>query len=214
MGMALGYSHEPANCPPEAKGRSAPSAMAVGAEPAASFTAATGDSDKTEGLNVNYLKRFNVIVAFGVVAILAACDTADGSSNASNSPTPSAAATTVAAVPTSTPEPTPVTPRLTNQQQNAARSATQYLSFSAFSRQGLIDQLSSSAGDKYLAQDATVAVDSLNVDWNAQAAASAKNYLSLSSFSCAGLIEQLSSSAGEKFTLSQATFGAKQAGAC
>jgi hypothetical protein len=38
---------------------------------------------------------------------------------------------------------------LTRQQNNAKRSAKQYISFKGFSRDGLIQQLSSSAGDKY-----------------------------------------------------------------
>lgn len=97
---------------------------------------------------------------------------------------------------------------------NAIRSAKQYLSFSGFSRDGLINQLSSDAGDGYAIDDATFAVDSLNNDWDNEAVRSAKQYLSFSGFSCDGLIEQLSSSAGDKYTLSQATFGAKQAGAC
>ena len=97
---------------------------------------------------------------------------------------------------------------------NAIRSAKQYLSFSGFSREGLINQLSSDAGDGYEIGDATFAVDSLNNDWDNEAVRSAKQYLSFSGFSCEGLIEQLSSSAGDKYTLSQATFGAKQAGAC
>ena len=97
---------------------------------------------------------------------------------------------------------------------NAIRSAKQYLSISGFSRDGLIQQLSSDAGDGYEIGDATFAVDSLNVDWNSQAVRSAKQYLSISGFSCDGLIEQLSSEAGDKYTLSQASFGAQQAGAC
>ncbi|HWT51685.1 MAG TPA: Ltp family lipoprotein [Caulobacter sp.] len=103
---------------------------------------------------------------------------------------------------------------LTSSQKNAARSATQYLRMSGFSREGLIDQLSSSAGDGYDVADATAAVDSLDVDWNENAVRSAKQYLSMSGFSCKGLIEQLSSSAGDKYTVTQATFGARQAGAC
>jgi hypothetical protein len=110
--------------------------------------------------------------------------------------------------------PTPAGPTLTNQQKNAVKSAQSYLSFQAFSRQGLIDQLSSSAGEGYPVQDATIAVDSLNVDWNAEAVQSAKSYLKLSPFSCQGLIDQLDSSAGEQFTVAQATYGAQQAGAC
>lgn len=103
---------------------------------------------------------------------------------------------------------------LTGPQKNAVRSAESYLVFSGFSRAGLIDQLSSPYGDGYELADATVAVDSLSVDWNAQAARSASRYLEMTGFSCNGLIEQLSSEYGDKFTLSEATFGAHQAGAC
>ena len=103
---------------------------------------------------------------------------------------------------------------LTRPQLNAVRSAENYLNFTGFSRDGLIQQLSSSAGDGYDVADATVAVDSLNVDWNEQAVRSAKQYLDLTGFSCNGLIEQLSSSAGSKYTVDQARYGAQQAGAC
>lgn len=103
---------------------------------------------------------------------------------------------------------------LTGPQTNAARSAKQYLSMQGFSRKGLIQQLSSDAGEGYEIADATAAVDSLNVDWNQQAVRSAKQYLSMQGFSCKGLIQQLSSSAGEGYTVKQATYGAKQAGAC
>lgn len=105
-------------------------------------------------------------------------------------------------------------PPLTGAQQNAARSAQDYLAMSGFSRLGLIEQLSSSAGDGYSRKDATVAVDSLHVNWNAQAVRSAKDYLSMSGFSCSGLIEQLSSTAGDRYTRAQASYGAHHAGAC
>jgi len=97
---------------------------------------------------------------------------------------------------------------------NALRSAQQYINMTAFSRDGLIDQLSSSSGEGYSRADSVAAVDSLDVDWNEQAAKSAAKYLEMQCFSCDGLIQQLSSSSGEKFTRAQATFGAKQAGAC
>lgn len=103
---------------------------------------------------------------------------------------------------------------LTGPQNNAIRSAKQYLSMQGFSRNGLINQLSSDAGDGYSVTDATVAVDSLNIDWNNQAVKSAKQYLSMQGFSCKGLIKQLSFNTGEGYTLSQATYGAQQAGAC
>ncbi|MAO93509.1 MAG: hypothetical protein CMM81_18450 [Rhodospirillales bacterium] len=103
---------------------------------------------------------------------------------------------------------------LTGPQKNAVRSAESYLRIGGFSREGLIQQLASSYGDGYEVADATVAVDSLSIDWNEQAVRSAKQYLSMMGFSCNGLIEQLSSSVGGKFTRSQATHGAEQAGAC
>jgi len=103
---------------------------------------------------------------------------------------------------------------LTVSQQAAIRSAESYLSFMAFSRQGLIDQLSSEYGDQFPVEDATFAVDSLNMDWNVQAAKSAQSYLEMMGFSCQGMIDQLSSEYGEQFTVEQATFGAQQVGLC
>lgn len=103
---------------------------------------------------------------------------------------------------------------LTGPQKNAVRSAKQYLSMQGFSRDGLIHQLSSNYGEAYKAEDAAVAVDSLNIDWNQQAVLSAKQYLDMQGFSCKGLIKQLSSRAGSRYTVSEATYGAKQAGAC
>lgn len=103
---------------------------------------------------------------------------------------------------------------LTGPQRKAVRSAKSYLSFQAFSRDGLIQQLSSQYGDGYSVSDATAAVNSLSVNWNAQAVKSANQYLEMMGFSCSGLIQQLSSDAGDKYTKSQATYGAQQAGAC
>ena len=159
----------------------------------------------------------NILIVVGALIVIGICSSAL-SQSAGNKQTASKPTATPTTAPTSKPtvKPTtaPPTPTLTSQQQNAARSARSYLSFAAFSRQGLIDQLSSSAGDQYPVQDATVAVDSLNVDWNAEAVQSAKEYLKFSSFSCQGLIDQLDSSAGSQFTVAQATYGAQQAGAC
>ena len=103
---------------------------------------------------------------------------------------------------------------LTGPQNNAVRSAKQYLSMAGFSRNGLIHQLSSDAGEGFDVSDATIAVDSMNIDWNQQAVRSAKQYLNMMGFSCKGLIKQLSSSAGEKYTVDQATYGAKHADGC
>lgn len=103
---------------------------------------------------------------------------------------------------------------LTPQQELAAQSARSYLDLQGFSRAGLIRQLSSTAGDGYSVKDATVAVDSLHVDWNAQAVKAAEGYLQMQAFSCNGLIQQLSSSAGDGFTAAQASYGAHHTKAC
>lgn len=133
----------------------------------------------------------------------------NGVCKATAAPTPAPA--TVFAAPTTTTEDTPAVPP---QEQQAIGAAQDYLSFTAFSRDGLIRQLSSSAGDGYPKDVATAAVDSLGEDWNAEAAKAAANYLSLTHFSCSGLIQQLDSSAGDEYTVAQATYGAHQTSAC
>ena len=75
-------------------------------------------------------------------------------------------------------------------------------------------QSTSHAGSGYSVNDATVAVDSLTVNWNTEAVQAAKEYLQTQPFSCADLIQQLDSSAGSQFTVAQATYGATQAGDC
>lgn len=107
--------------------------------------------------------------------------------------------------PTSTPEPTP-TPALSLGQSNAIRSAESYLSFTSFSRQGLIDQLEF---EGFSVEDATFAVDNIVVDWNEQAALKAESYLSISAFSRQGLIDQL---VFEGFTPEQAEYGVSAVG--
>lgn len=73
-------------------------------------------------------------------------------------------------------------------QKNAKIKAKEYLSSSAFSRQGLIDQL---IYEQFSESDATYAVDNISADWAAEARECARNYLSSMGFSRQGLIEQL-----------------------
>lgn len=91
-------------------------------------------------------------------------------------------------------------------QSNARRAAGSYLSLTAFSRSGLIEQLEF---EGYSKADATYGVDAQNADWNANAAKAAKSYLSLTSFSRSGLIEQLEF---EGYTPAQAAYGATAVG--
>jgi hypothetical protein len=99
-------------------------------------------------------------------------------------------------------------------QQQALTSAQGYLSDGqGFSKTGLIDQLSSSAGEGFSHSDAVWAVKHSGANWKEQAVISAKGYMSDGQgFSRQGLIDQLSSSAGEGFTLAQATYAADQVG--
>lgn len=91
-------------------------------------------------------------------------------------------------------------------QSNAKKAAKSYLSFMAFSRIKLIEQLEF---EHYSTADATYGVDAQNADWNAQAAKSAKAYLKLMAFSRTSLIDQL---VFEGFTQAQAGYGVSAAG--
>lgn len=91
-------------------------------------------------------------------------------------------------------------------QKNALAKAKSYLSFSAFSYKGLIEQLEFS---KFTHEDAVYAANNCGADWNEQAAKKAKSYMEFSSFSRDGLIEQLEFSG---FTHEQALYGVKAVG--
>ncbi|WP_336470643.1 Ltp family lipoprotein [Mycolicibacterium peregrinum] len=100
----------------------------------------------------------------------------------------------------------PLEPASTVSQRNAVRTAKDYLDYTAFSREGLINQLEY---DDFSTADATFAVDHIAVDWNLQAAKAAKAYLDYSGFSRGGLIDQLEY---DGFTSAQAAYGASAAG--
>jgi hypothetical protein len=168
-----------------------------------------------------------LVVAIVVIVIIVMA-TSGGNSN-SNNPSPSSSASqtsnstststpkpTPTSKPKETPAPTPTGPTLTQQQKHAVQDAESYLSTEpGFSQQGLINQLSGPGGDGFSVADATAAVDSLTVNWNAQAVDDAKNYNNTEGgFSCSGMIQQLSGPGGDGFTVAQATYGAQQAGDC
>ena len=95
---------------------------------------------------------------------------------------------------------------LSIEEKNAIRSAQGYISFMAFSRKGLIGQLTF---EGYSQEAATNAVDALNIDWNEQAAKSAQSYVDMMAFSRSGLIQQLEF---EGYTREQAEYGATAVG--
>lgn len=91
-------------------------------------------------------------------------------------------------------------------QQNAVRTAQDYLDMSGYSRNGLIDQLEY---EGYSTADASYAVDSISVNWYVQAARTAKDYVDMSGYSRSGLIDQL---VYEGYTPAEAAYGASAVG--
>lgn len=104
------------------------------------------------------------------------------------------------------PETEQAIPTPTVSQQNALKKANSYLSHTAFSYTGLIEQLEYS---KFSTEDATYAADNCGADWNIQAEKKAASYLSHAAFSYDGLVEQLEYSG---FTHEQAIHGADSTG--
>jgi Host cell surface-exposed lipoprotein len=105
-------------------------------------------------------------------------------------------------------KPTPEEPEMTSGQENALQVAQDYIDLQGFSKAGLIDQLSSPAGEGFSEADATFAANNVDADWNAEAVEAAEAYLDLGGMSKSALIDQLSSSAGDKFTPAQAQYAA------
>lgn len=88
---------------------------------------------------------------------------------------------------------------------NALESAKSYLRYSAFSSEGLADQLDY---EGYTTSEIEYALKNCGADWYEQAEKSAESYLKYSSFSYDGLVDQLEY---EGFTHEQAVHGADKA---
>lgn len=106
----------------------------------------------------------------------------------------------------------PAEPKVSLEEQQAVIVAEEYLAYSGFSRDGLVQQLSSEYGEGFPKKVAEKAVDSLDVDWKSEAVESASSYMEMGGFSRDGLIEQLSSEYGEGFTREQAEHAATAVG--
>jgi hypothetical protein len=100
-------------------------------------------------------------------------------STSCGSTTTGSATTTSSAPAAKAPAPAPQTPDETagHGQKNARESAEGYLQTGAFSRTGLIKQLSSQYGEGFSKADAIYAVDHVDVNWNEQAVKASKAYL-------------------------------------
>ena len=77
---------------------------------------------------------------------------------------------------------------VTTGEKNALSAANNYLSFTAFSKTGLFDQLKF---EGYTDSEAKYAVENCGADWKEQAVKAAQSYLSFMAFSNSGLIDQL-----------------------
>jgi len=92
-------------------------------------------------------------------------------------------------------------------EKNALKSALDYLDYTAFSYNGLVDQLKY---EGFTHEEAVYGVDRCGADWNEQAALKAEDYLNYSSFSYSGLVEQLKF---EGYTHEEAVYGVDKCGA-
>lgn len=91
-------------------------------------------------------------------------------------------------------------------QKNAIAKAKSYLGYTAFSHDGLVDQLEY---EQFSHSDAVYGADNSGANWSEQAAKKAKSYMEYSSFSRGSLIDQLKY---DKFTQAQAEYGANAVG--
>lgn len=80
------------------------------------------------------------------------------------------------------------------------------------SKVGVYDQLTSEYGDKFSAEAAQYAVDTMDADWNANALAKAKSYQETMAMSPEGIRDQLTSEYGEKFTAEEADYAVANLG--
>lgn len=95
----------------------------------------------------------------------------------------------------------------TSEQKNALASAETYAKDMHMSKQAVYEQLTSSYGGKFKANDAKYAMDNLkDVNWNENALKSAKTYYKDMHMSKDAVKEQLTSSYGDKFTNDEATY--------
>lgn len=88
----------------------------------------------------------------------------------------------------------------------ALKSAQTYSDTMHMSKQGIYDQLTSDAGDKFDDASAQYAVDHVKVDWNKNALKAAESYQKDQNMSPEAIRDQLTSDAGDKFTQDQADY--------
>ena len=92
------------------------------------------------------------------------------------------------------------------EKKNALSKAQSYSDMFHMSKQGLYEQLTSTAGEQFDKDAAEYAIENVKADWNANALAKAKEYQKDMNMSKKEIYDQLTSKAGEKFTASEAQY--------
>ncbi len=153
-----------------------------------------------------WFKKKRFILPIAVVVIIGISTANNGGSNSKSDTSSTESSTSQSDTQASPAEEVAAAPTESVSQQNAREKAESYLSFSAFSKKGLIEQLAFEGFEK---ADCEYAVEAIEVDWNEQAAKKAASYLENQSFSKKGLIEQL---VFEGFTKKEAEYGVSTTG--
>ncbi|RIN77823.1 Ltp family lipoprotein [Staphylococcus simulans] len=94
----------------------------------------------------------------------------------------------------------------TREQRAALSKAKTYSETMHMSKQGIYDQLTSDAGEKFPEEAAQYAVDNLKVNYKENAVKSAENYADSMNMSDDAIYDQLTSQAGDKFTQEEAQY--------
>ncbi|MGX6988542.1 Ltp family lipoprotein [Leuconostoc fallax] len=97
-------------------------------------------------------------------------------------------------------------PKVSAEFSAALAKAKTYSDTMSMSKQGIYDQLTSEAGEKFPADAAQYAIDNVKADYNKNALNKAKTYQEKMSMSVDSIHDQLVSAAGEKFTTAQADY--------
>jgi len=100
----------------------------------------------------------------------------------------------------------PAAPEVPVEYANALVKAQSYSEIMHMSKAGIFDQLTSEYGEKFSAEAAQYAVDTMAADWNANALAKAKTYQDSMAMSPDAIHDQLTSEYGEKFTAAEADY--------
>jgi len=149
--------------------------------------------------------RFNITVP-SMFACAVEKDTVGAQTSTSKEILPQQATTDQSTQQSAAPDASAAKSTATVSQTNAVRKAKSYLSYSAFSHDGLVAQLEH---EQFPHADAVYGVDNSGANWDEQAAKKAESYMEYSAYSRGGLIKQL---VFEKFTQEQAEYGADAVG--